>query len=79
MVLTEVEMTAHFRIFFVFIHKCAYVNQRHFVNALLTCSSMETQKPDPCCKAESHVTWNMSCIYFIHGNGILMIKCKVII
>lgn len=38
--------------------------------------SVETQKPDPFCKAESHVMWNMSCIYFIHGSGVLMINAR---
>lgn len=39
-ILTEVEMTAHFRVFIVLIHRCAYRSQRHFVDALLTCSSL---------------------------------------
>lgn len=38
--LTEVEMTAHFKIFIVFTHQCIYTNQRHFVDASLTCSAL---------------------------------------
>jgi hypothetical protein len=55
MVLTSVEMTAHFKLLIVFTSRCIYVNQafrRCFADLFL---SLETQKLRPFCKAESHV------------------------
>lgn len=54
MVLTEVEMTAHFKIFIVFmLLHMSEAFRRCFADLFI---SVETQKSDPFCKAESHVT-----------------------